>query len=905
MRLRTALLALLVIICCNLSLAQNNITKTASVNYTSGPPTFNPSQKTGSEFAIDTTNGRFYELHRTSSTTGVWKLIAQGIDTIETTGPPTYIPTRNMSWFVINSVDSLYRYSGTPTIWNCINCSGGGSTYTSGTGISISIGNVISNTGDLSNTNEIQYPDTFQIVSNILRLSLFGDGIPFKFVDLSAYANVATDLTFTGSGPYTLNSSTGTDVTFSQGSGITLTRTSNDLGIAAIDVSATNEIQRVDTFAIVSNILRISLLNDAVPFSSIDLSAYAGNGTVTDFSAGDLSPLFTTSEATTTTTPALSFTRINQAANLHYSGPASGGAAAPTFRALVLADIIGLNTANSGLSDNEAGGGVFRLGNRYMNSSDGAFGTDRKVNVNDFRLFYGDNNDSTLLNIDGVNNGVGIHTTTTSRTLHVNGTVRVTNLTPGVTTTLMVGVDGSGDFQEVTVGSGLSLSGNTLTTSGGGGTFYQTLKANGTAATQQPIENFVNSTHLSWSLTNDGPNTETEVRASIIANSISNTEIRQGVARSLIGVSGNAGANVADIQSTSANQVMRANTGGTAIGWGNIVPAAITVSANNVLIGNIAGTNQNAQELTQANLYTLLGMSGQNPRFAIWTGTNTLTHNAAWTHDVANGRATFTGTASGTGAGTGILNLSTGTLGAATTFLSMRGTINSNLIAEMINSSTNTAGNSIFNIATVDAAGDPYIQYQLTGAGGITFSAGIDNTTNRWMITPNSATVGAGGGVSVVVKDDAGVTKLSVGTDNPIQPLTVEGRGRADLWMGEGNMYTSANVAFGTGAGTGPAINSIRGTGNSVMVNFQTGTAPTAGGVIFTLTYPTSFPTLSMVVFSAGIDGGGAAGDNAANAIGANLVKIETSGTTTFVFKSNGALTASTGYAFTFMFNGY
>ena len=60
-----------------------------------------------------------------------------------------------------------------------------------------------------------------------------------------------------------------------------------------------------------------------------------------------------------------------------------------------------------------------------------------------------------------------------------------------------------------------------------------------------------------------------------------------------------------------------------------------------------------------------------------------------------------------------------------------------------------------------------------------------------------------------------------------------------------------------------------------------------------------------MVVFSAGIDGGGAAGDNAANAIGANLVKIETSGTTTFVFKSNGALTASTGYAFTFMFNGY
>ena len=64
-----------------------------------------------------------------------------------------------------------------------------------------------------------------------------------------------------------------------------------------------------------------------------------GSGTVTSFSAGNLSPLFTTSVANLTTTPALSFTLTNQNANLVFAGPASGGAAAPTYRALVTADL--------------------------------------------------------------------------------------------------------------------------------------------------------------------------------------------------------------------------------------------------------------------------------------------------------------------------------------------------------------------------------------------------------------------------------------------------------------------------------------------------------------------------------------------------------------------------------------
>jgi hypothetical protein len=65
----------------------------------------------------------------------------------------------------------------------------------------------------------------------------------------------------------------------------------------------------------------------------------SGSGTVTSFSAGDLSPLFTTSEANPTTTPALSFSLSTQVANRIFAGPATGADAAPTFRTLVAADI--------------------------------------------------------------------------------------------------------------------------------------------------------------------------------------------------------------------------------------------------------------------------------------------------------------------------------------------------------------------------------------------------------------------------------------------------------------------------------------------------------------------------------------------------------------------------------------
>ena len=81
-----------------------------------------------------------------------------------------------------------------------------------------------------------------------------------------------------------------------------------------------------------------------------------GSGTVTSFSSGNLSPLFTTSVATSTTTPALSFSLSTQNANTIYAGPGSGSASAPTFRSLVAADLPSLTAGTSLLYGNGSGG---------------------------------------------------------------------------------------------------------------------------------------------------------------------------------------------------------------------------------------------------------------------------------------------------------------------------------------------------------------------------------------------------------------------------------------------------------------------------------------------------------------------------------------------------------------------
>ena len=83
----------------------------------------------------------------------------------------------------------------------------------------------------------------------------------------------------------------------------------------------------------------------------------SGSGTVTTFSSGNLSPLFTTSVATATTTPALTYSLSNAAQNSVLAGPASGGAGAPTYQTaptISAANMTSFPTLNQSTTGNAA-----------------------------------------------------------------------------------------------------------------------------------------------------------------------------------------------------------------------------------------------------------------------------------------------------------------------------------------------------------------------------------------------------------------------------------------------------------------------------------------------------------------------------------------------------------------------
>lgn len=76
------------------------------------------------------------------------------------------------------------------------------------------------------------------------------------------------------------------------------------------------------------------------------LSATGGGGSVISVTSGSLTPLFTVSVANPTTTPVFTFSQVAQTSNLVFAAP-NGSTGDPTFRALVAADIPSLNYVSS------------------------------------------------------------------------------------------------------------------------------------------------------------------------------------------------------------------------------------------------------------------------------------------------------------------------------------------------------------------------------------------------------------------------------------------------------------------------------------------------------------------------------------------------------------------------------
>lgn len=91
-------------------------------------------------------------------------------------------------------------------------------------------------------------------------------------------------------------------------------------------------------------------------YQSSWFSSGGGGGTVTSFTAGTLSPLFTTSVATATTTPALSFSLSNAAAHTFF-GNFTGSSGAPSYSSptLASADFANQGTTTTVLHGNASG----------------------------------------------------------------------------------------------------------------------------------------------------------------------------------------------------------------------------------------------------------------------------------------------------------------------------------------------------------------------------------------------------------------------------------------------------------------------------------------------------------------------------------------------------------------------
>jgi len=91
----------------------------------------------------------------------------------------------------------------------------------------------------------------------------------------------------------------------------------------------------------VNNALDCDTTNDIA--TKYDLTQVGGSGTVTSFSSGNLSPLFSTSVANASTTPALSFSLAAANANLVFATP-NGSAGQGSYRALTSTDIPDLSS---------------------------------------------------------------------------------------------------------------------------------------------------------------------------------------------------------------------------------------------------------------------------------------------------------------------------------------------------------------------------------------------------------------------------------------------------------------------------------------------------------------------------------------------------------------------------------
>lgn len=154
------------------------------VSYGSSAPSYTPSSS-GTRLYFNTATNELYTWQ--PAPTSSWIKYPKAFDQISGCAAPAYTPTARQSTFTVNSCTpkpELYQYTGSS--WACLNCY---TDYVAGTGIDIT-GSTISNTGDLSNTNELQ---TLSIVGQNLTLSNGGGTVTIPSTTTLDAADIVVD----------------------------------------------------------------------------------------------------------------------------------------------------------------------------------------------------------------------------------------------------------------------------------------------------------------------------------------------------------------------------------------------------------------------------------------------------------------------------------------------------------------------------------------------------------------------------------------------------------------------------------------------------------------------------------------------------------------------------------------
>ena len=364
---------------------------------TVGAPTYKPGAK-GSIVAIDSVTGTWYVSRDLYAANGNWLSMGQRIEQISGCSAPAYTPNKYNSDLVINNcaVPELYYHSG-GGVWVQLNASG--STYTAGTGIAISGGNVISNiapdqtvslTGAGGNVITGTYPSftitgtpatgAETIVTAGTGVSVSGagtSGSPYvvsssitQYTDENAQdavgAMVGNTLTYTDATPL-LDVKTQMSIT-SDASGVKLSGDAASPGNSKLYGTDGSGVKGWQSQPTGTTDLSISGSSSPLTINSstgtditatagtgISLAGTSGNFTISNTgvtSAGlSLPSIFSVSGSPVTTTGTLTGTLATQTANTVFAGPASGGAATPAFRALVAADMPSGTITGSGATN--------------------------------------------------------------------------------------------------------------------------------------------------------------------------------------------------------------------------------------------------------------------------------------------------------------------------------------------------------------------------------------------------------------------------------------------------------------------------------------------------------------------------------------------------------------------------